>query len=69
MFRSLRISDKPQGPVFSVTIGPPSKQTLAGYCLPEPADVIDTIETINTSRPGHLGFPPGGGPGAVATSI
>jgi trehalose 6-phosphate synthase/phosphatase len=49
MFRSLRQTDLPSDHVFSVTVGPSSKQTLASWHLLEPADVISVISLLNGS--------------------
>lgn len=49
MFRALRNSDLPPEHVFSVTVGASSKQTLASWHLLEPADVIATIGSLNSS--------------------
>jgi len=47
MFRALRNSKLPDAHVFSVTVGPSSKQTLASWHLLEPSDVISTIALLN----------------------
>jgi trehalose 6-phosphate synthase/phosphatase len=47
MFRALRQSELPLETVFTVTVGPSSKQTLATWHLLEPADVISTISLFN----------------------
>lgn len=47
MFRALRATDLQSNDVFSVTVGASSKQTLAGWHLLEPADVIATISLLN----------------------
>ncbi|KAL9122262.1 MAG: hypothetical protein Q9187_001181 [Circinaria calcarea] len=49
MFRALRASKLPSDHVFSVTVGASSKQTLAGWHLLEPADVIASIALLNGS--------------------
>jgi len=49
MFRSLRQSNLPTDHVFSVTVGPSSKQTLASWHLVEPSDVISVISLLNGS--------------------
>ncbi|KAI4145844.1 MAG: hypothetical protein LQ340_006143 [Diploschistes diacapsis] len=49
MFRALRGTDLPKDQVFSVTVGASSKQTLAGWHLLEPRDVIATIALLNGS--------------------
>ena len=53
MFRALQKearSDSDFGEkVFTVTVGPSSKQTLAQYHLVEPADVISAIALLNGS--------------------
>ncbi|OAX81775.1 trehalose-phosphatase [Emergomyces africanus] len=48
MFRALVNSNLPRDRVFSVTVGASSKQTLAGWHLLEPADVIATIALLNS---------------------
>lgn len=49
MFRSLRQSKLPADHIFSVTVGASSKQTLAGWHLVEPSDVISCISLLNGS--------------------
>jgi len=49
MFRSLKQSNLPPDHVFSVTVGPSSKQTLASWHLLEPAEVISAISLLNGS--------------------
>lgn len=46
MFRALQEADLPKETVFSVTVGPPSKETEAAYHLLEPADVVDSIALL-----------------------
>ncbi|KAJ5738284.1 Trehalose-phosphatase [Penicillium malachiteum] len=48
MFRALQKFDLPQDHVYSVTVGASSKQTDASWHLLEPADVINTIQMLNT---------------------
>lgn len=43
MFRALQKADLPKETVFTVTVGPSSKETEAAYHLLEPADVVDSI--------------------------
>jgi trehalose 6-phosphate synthase/phosphatase len=49
MFRALKKSGLPQDHVYSVTVGASSKQTDASWHLLEPADVISTIQLLNSS--------------------
>ncbi|KAJ5885295.1 hypothetical protein N7495_009805 [Penicillium taxi] len=49
MFRALQKFDLPQNHVYSVTVGASSKQTDASWHLLEPADVINTIQMLNSS--------------------
>lgn len=49
MFRALQKFDLPQDHVYSVTVGASSKQTDASWHLLEPADVISTIQVLNSS--------------------
>ena len=49
MFGSLRDSKLPAENVFSVTVGPSSKQTKASYHLLDPKDVIESIAMLNGS--------------------
>lgn len=49
MFRALKNSDLPQDHVYSVTVGASSKQTDASWHLLEPADVIGSIQLLNSS--------------------
>ena len=49
MFRALKATDLPKEQVFSVTVGASSKQTLAGWHLLEPSDVIATVALLNGS--------------------
>ncbi|KAL2354363.1 glycosyltransferase family 20-domain-containing protein [Cryomyces antarcticus] len=49
MFRSLRKSKLPVDHVFTCTVGPSSKQTLASWHLLEPSDVISAISLLNGS--------------------
>ncbi|KAJ6153806.1 HAD-superfamily hydrolase subfamily IIB [Penicillium chermesinum] len=48
MFRALQKFDLPQDHVYSVTVGASSKQTDASWHLLEPADVINTIQALNS---------------------
>lgn len=43
MFRALQKADLPKETVFTVTVGPSSKETEAAYHLLEPTDVVDSI--------------------------
>jgi len=52
MFRSLRASKLPDDHVFAVTVGASSKQTLGSWHVPEPADVISAIESLNNAAAG-----------------
>ena len=47
MFRALNASGLPDGHLFTVAVGASTKPTLAGYYLPEPADVISSIAMLN----------------------
>ncbi|GME46770.1 Trehalose-phosphate synthase subunit [Neofusicoccum parvum] len=49
MFDALRRSVVPKHHVFSVLVGPSSKQTLASWHLPDPTDVVSCLELLNTS--------------------
>ncbi|KAJ5116469.1 Trehalose-phosphatase [Penicillium angulare] len=49
MFRALQKFNLPQDHVYSVTVGASSKQTDASWHLLEPADVINTIQMLNSS--------------------
>lgn len=49
MFRALEKFDLPHEHVYSVTVGASSKQTDASWHLLEPADVINTIQALNSS--------------------
>jgi trehalose 6-phosphate synthase/phosphatase len=43
MFRALRQSELPPDNVFTVTVGPSSKQTLAAWHVLEPTEILSTI--------------------------
>lgn len=43
MFRALNQSNLPEENVYSIKVGPASKQTLAKWHVLEPSDVINTI--------------------------
>ncbi|OJJ43360.1 hypothetical protein ASPZODRAFT_19446 [Penicilliopsis zonata CBS 506.65] len=49
MFRALSSFNLPSDHVYSVTVGASSKQTAASWHLLEPADVIATVASLNTS--------------------
>jgi len=49
MFRALKKSSLQQDHVYSVTVGASSKQTDASWHLLEPADVIGTLQLLNSS--------------------
>ncbi|KAJ5110768.1 Trehalose-phosphatase [Penicillium argentinense] len=49
MFRALKQFDLPREHVYSVTVGASSKQTNASWHLLEPADVIGTLQLLNSS--------------------
>ncbi|KAF2834824.1 glycosyltransferase family 20 protein [Patellaria atrata CBS 101060] len=49
MFRALANSGLPRDFVFSVTVGPSNKQTIATWHLLEPSDVISVISLLNGS--------------------
>ena len=55
MFRTLKTSTLPPDHVFACTVGPSSKQTLASYHVPDPADVISAIEALNKASLGAGG--------------
>ncbi|KAF2877880.1 alpha,alpha-trehalose-phosphate synthase-like protein subunit Tps2 [Massariosphaeria phaeospora] len=56
MFRALRQSNLPPDHVFSVCVGASSKQTLAGWHLVEPADVISVVSLLNgNADAGNIG--------------
>lgn len=56
MFRALRSSGLPEDDVFTVTVGPSSKQTLARWHLLESTDVISAIALLNgQSDAGNVG--------------
>lgn len=46
MFRVLAESDLEPASVFSCTVGPGSKQTLAGWHMPEPSDIVSAIDIL-----------------------
>ncbi|KAH0609256.1 uncharacterized protein H6S33_012742 [Morchella sextelata] len=46
MFRALEGADLPKETVFTVTVGPASKETEANYHLLEPADVVEGISLL-----------------------
>lgn len=46
MFQKLRSADLPAEHVFTVAVGPSTKPTLAGWCLPEPEDVINVLAQL-----------------------
>lgn len=46
MFRSLNATQLPVEHVFSTTVGPSNKQTLAHYHLLEPKDVVSSIALL-----------------------
>ncbi|KAL8668168.1 MAG: hypothetical protein Q9202_000146 [Teloschistes flavicans] len=50
MFKALRNSTLPAQQVFTVSVGPSSKETSASWYLPQPADVIALLD--------HLATPP-----------
>ncbi|EPS26584.1 putative alpha,alpha-trehalose-phosphate synthase [UDP-forming] [Penicillium oxalicum 114-2] len=49
MFRALQKFNLPQDHVYSVTVGASSKQTDASWHLLEPADVIGTLQMLNST--------------------
>lgn len=49
MFRALQKFNLPQDHVYSVTVGASSKQTDASWHLLEPADVISTLQMLNSN--------------------
>ncbi|KAI5793704.1 glycosyltransferase family 20-domain-containing protein [Peziza echinospora] len=59
MFKSLRDSSLAQDETFTIHIGPSSKETVANYHLPEPADMVDTIGMlVGIVSPVQLGVLP-----------
>ena len=50
MFRSLQAADLPDDHVFSISIGPSTKKTLAKYHLLEPYALISTIASLSGDR-------------------
>ena len=46
MFRSLKSAELPSDHVFSISIGPSTKKTLAKYHLLEPSALISTIASL-----------------------
>ncbi len=47
MFRALRATSRmPKDDIFTVTVGPRDKTTLAAWHVPEPADVIAAIDML-----------------------
>jgi trehalose 6-phosphate synthase/phosphatase len=47
MFRALRATSRmPKDDIFTVTVGPRDKATLAAWHVPEPADVIAAIDML-----------------------
>lgn len=54
MFQALGNSYTSTSQVFTVSVGSPSKQSTATWCLPEPADVINVLtKLVSTSRGPH----------------
>ena len=47
MFRALNASGLPVDHFFTVAVGSSTKPTLAGWFLPEPADVVSSIAMLN----------------------
>lgn len=52
MFRTMGQSTLPEEHRFAVTVGAKTKQTLAGWHLLEPSDVISVIALLNGSTDG-----------------
>lgn len=48
MFKALQNSNLPAKQIFTVSVGPSSKQTLASWYLPQPADVIALLDHLVT---------------------
>lgn len=47
MFRALNASGLPADHFFTVSVGSSTKPTLAGWYLPEPADVVSSVAMLN----------------------
>lgn len=48
MFRTLKKCALPKDYIFTVHVGPSSKETLAQWHLLEPSDLIDCISVLST---------------------
>ncbi|OJJ51878.1 hypothetical protein ASPSYDRAFT_96075 [Aspergillus sydowii CBS 593.65] len=53
MFRALKKFGLPPHHVYTVTVGPSSKQTEADWHLLEPSDVIEVVTMLNSSSSGQ----------------